>query len=69
MYDQAAQTYALDETMANQLRAANPEAFRNIVGRMIEANGRGLWQTEEETLEKLQRLYDIADETLEGVAS
>ncbi|MEM8612893.1 MAG: cobaltochelatase subunit CobN, partial [Cyanobacteria bacterium P01_H01_bin.105] len=69
VYDQAAQTYALDETMANQLRAANPEAFRNIVGRMIEANGRGLWQTEEETLEKLQRLYDIADETLEGVAS
>ena len=67
VYDQAAQTYALDESMANRLREANPEAFRNIVGRMIEANGRGLWQTEEETLERLQDLYDIADETLEGV--
>ncbi|ESA35646.1 protoporphyrin ix magnesium chelatase [Leptolyngbya sp. Heron Island J] len=69
VYDQAAQTYALDETMANRLRQANPEAFRNIVGRMIEANGRGIWQAEEETLERLQDLYDIADETLEGVAT
>ncbi|MDV3347256.1 magnesium chelatase subunit H [Leptothoe sp. LEGE 181152] len=67
VYDQTAQTYALDETMANRLREANPEAFRNIIGRMIEANGRGLWQAEEETLEKLQELYDVADETLEGV--
>lgn len=69
VYDQAAQTYALDETMANRLRQANPEAFRNIVGRMIEANGRGMWQAEEETLERLQDLYDIADETLEGIAT
>ena len=67
VYDQAADTYALDETMANKLRDANPEAFKNIVGRMIEASGRGLWQTEEETLEKLQELYDVADQTLEGV--
>ncbi|MEM6252807.1 MAG: magnesium chelatase subunit H [Cyanobacteria bacterium P01_D01_bin.156] len=69
VYDQAAETYALDEAMANRLREANPEAFRNIVGRMIEANGRGLWQAEEETLEKLQNLYDVADEALEGVAT
>lgn len=69
VYDQAAETYALDDAMANQLRTANPEAFRNIVGRMIEASGRGLWQTEADTLEKLQSLYDRADETLEGVAS
>ncbi|MGK7883270.1 MAG: magnesium chelatase subunit H, partial [Crocosphaera sp.] len=37
VYDQAAQTYALDPEMAEKLRKANPEAFRNIVGRMIEA--------------------------------
>ncbi|MEM9978112.1 MAG: cobaltochelatase subunit CobN, partial [Cyanobacteria bacterium P01_D01_bin.2] len=67
VYTQAAQTYALDETMADRLRSANPEAFRNIVGRMIEASGRGLWQPEEETLEKLQSLYELADQTLEGV--
>ncbi|MEO0434930.1 MAG: magnesium chelatase subunit H [Cyanobacteria bacterium J06656_5] len=67
VYDQAAETYALDEAMAKRLREANPEAFRNIVGRMIEANGRGLWQAEEETVERLQALYDVADQALEGV--
>jgi magnesium chelatase subunit H len=30
-------TYAFDAEMAEKLRQANPEAFRNIVGRMLEA--------------------------------
>jgi len=67
VYDQAADTYALDEEMAKKLREANPEAFRNIVGRMLEANGRGFWQPSEERLQKLRELYDITDEELEGV--
>jgi magnesium chelatase subunit H len=67
VYDQAANTYALDEAMAAQLRQANPEAFRNIVGRMIEANNRGLWQADEALLNQLQTLYDQADQVLEGV--
>ena len=67
VYDQAAQTYALDADMAKQLREANPEAFRNIVGRMIEASNRNLWQAESGTLEKLEALYDVADQALEGI--
>jgi magnesium chelatase subunit H len=68
VYDQAAETYALDEQMAKRLREANPEAFRNIVGRMIEAKGRGFWQPDAETLQKLQDLYDESDAKIEGVA-
>lgn len=67
VYDQAADTYALDAEMAKRLREANPEAFRNIVGRMLEANGRGFWQPSEEKLQKLRQLYDLTDEELEGV--
>jgi magnesium chelatase subunit H len=67
VYDQAADTYALDAEMAAKLRQANPEAFRNIVGRMLEANGRGFWHPDEEKLQELRSLYDIADEELEGV--
>lgn len=67
VYDQAADTYALDAEMADQLREANPEAFRNIIGRMLEANGRGFWQPNEEKLEKLRQLYELTDEELEGV--
>ncbi|MBD2065312.1 magnesium chelatase subunit H [Funiculus sociatus GB2-A5] len=67
VYDQAADTYALDAEMANKLREANPEAFRNIVGRMIEANGRGFWEPDADKLEKLRGLYELSDAEIEGV--
>ena len=67
VYDQAAETYAFDPAMAAKLRQANPEAFRNIVGRMLEAHGRGYWSPDEDTLDKLQTLYNQADEALEGI--
>ena len=67
VYDQAADTYALDPDMAAKLQKANPEAFRNLVSRMIEAHGRGIWQADQEKLEKLQALYDLTDAELEGV--
>lgn len=67
VYDQAADTYALDPEMAQKLRDANPEAFRNIVGRMLEAHGRDFWHPEAEKLEKLRELYDLTDEKIEGV--
>ncbi len=53
--------------MANKLREANPEAFRNIVGRMLEANGRGFWDADEEKLEKIKSLYEMTEDELEGV--
>lgn len=67
VYDQAAATYAFDETMAQKLRDANPEAFRNIVGRMIEAHGRGFWESSEEKIQQLNELYEQTDDVLEGV--
>ncbi|MBD2103454.1 magnesium chelatase subunit H [Leptolyngbya sp. FACHB-261] len=69
VYDQAAETYAFDAAMAEKLREANPEAFRNIVGRLIEANGRGFWQPNEATINQLRNLYDQTEQELEGVTS
>ncbi|MGA7935123.1 MAG: magnesium chelatase subunit H [Kovacikia sp.] len=68
VYDQAADTYALDPEMAAKLRKANPEAFRNVVGRMLEAHGRGFWHPDAEKLQHLRQLYELTDEELEGVA-
>ncbi len=67
VYEQAADTYALDVEMAKKLQQANPEAFRNIVARMLEANGRGFWQADEDKLNKLRNLYDSIDEKIEGL--
>ena len=69
VYDQAADTYALDEEMAKKLRQANPEAFRNIVGRMLEANGRGFWLPDADKLQQLRELYELTDEKIEGVGN
>jgi magnesium chelatase subunit H len=67
VYDQAADTYALDAAMAAKLQAANPEAFRNVVGRMLEAHGRGFWPSDPEKLAKLRELYELTDSQIEGV--
>jgi magnesium chelatase subunit H len=67
VYDQAADTYALDPEMAEKLRQANPEAFRNILTRMLEAHGRGLWQANPDKITQLRQLYQLTEEQLEGV--
>ncbi|UFP94799.1 cobaltochelatase subunit CobN [Gloeobacter morelensis] len=67
VYDQAAQTYVLDGAMAERLRRANPEAFRNVVGRLLEANGRGFWQADADTLAHLQAQYGLAEDTIEKI--
>jgi magnesium chelatase subunit H len=67
VYDQAADTYALDPEIAEKLRRANPEAFRNIVGRMLEAHGRGFWNASQEQLEQLRSLYEMTEDEIEGV--
>lgn len=54
VYDQSAETYALDPEMAKKLKENNPEAFKNIVGRLIEASNRGMWEAKPDMLSKLQ---------------
>jgi magnesium chelatase subunit H len=67
VYDEAANTFVLDDTMRQRLEAANPEATRNAVGRLLEANSRGIWQADDETLEKLRELHADLEDRLEGV--
>jgi magnesium chelatase subunit H len=68
-WDQAAETYALDADMAAKLRAANPQAFANVVRRMLEAAGRGMWNADEAVLDRLKALYGEMDDQLEGIGS
>lgn len=44
------------------------QAFNNVLKRMLEAEGRGMWAPDKDTLAKLQNMYSDMDSQLEGVA-
>ena len=67
VWDQAVETYVEDAEMADRLRKSNPEAFRNVLRRSIEAARRGMWDADEDKLEMLMELYREMDDKLEGV--
>lgn len=69
VFNEAAERYALDDEVAQKLQKSNPEAFKNVVRRLLEAAGRGMWETDEDTLDKLRSLYADADDLVERVAS
>jgi len=69
VFDQAYERYALDEDVAKKLQQANPEAFKNVIRRMLEAAGRGMWSTSDSTLANLKALYSDADDRIEQGSS
>ncbi len=67
MYKKTAETYALDPEMRERLAKVNPQAIKNIVGRMLEAHGRGMWRADQATIEELQEIYADLEDRLEGL--
>jgi magnesium chelatase subunit H len=67
VYTESAKTYALDPAMRERLTKANPQAMRNIVGRLLEANGRGMWAADDDTIDQLKEMYADLEDRLEGV--
>lgn len=43
------------------------QAFNNVVKRLLEAEGRGMWKADADMLKRLQTLYAESDALLEGV--
>ena len=68
VWDGASEKYALDDAVSEQLRRSNPEAYRNVLARLLEAAGRGMWNADDEVLQKLRDKYADADDSVEGVA-
>ncbi|MCW8814884.1 MAG: magnesium chelatase subunit H, partial [Chlorobium sp.] len=67
VYKKAAETYAFNDEMRERLTQVNPQATLNIVGRMLEANGRGMWNADQETIDHLQTIYADLEDRLEGM--
>lgn len=66
MYAQLAQAYVLDPRVQEFFHRSNPWALRDIVGRLLEAANRGLWQSPPlELLQALRRVYLDTDALLE----
>lgn len=56
-------SYALDDEMSAKLRRSNPEAFQNVLKRLLEAKGRGYWDPDDDVLERIQQQYaDVEDD-------
>ncbi len=67
VYKKTAETYALDPEMRERLATLNPQAIKNIVGRMLEAHGRGMWKADQDMINELQEIYADLEDRLEGL--
>ncbi|HEY0320079.1 MAG TPA: cobaltochelatase subunit CobN [Pyrinomonadaceae bacterium] len=68
VYTEVAKTYLLDDAMLERLRHLNPHSARSLVGRLLEAEGRGFWKAEQEMLDRLREIFGDLEDQLEGVA-
>jgi magnesium chelatase subunit H len=67
VYEDTDTTFFKDEEMCKRLMNLNPNSFRKMVGTLLEANGRGYWDTSEENLDRLRDLYQEVEDRIEGV--
>lgn len=67
VYDEVAATFVLDEQMLERLRSLNPHSVRSLVGRLLEASGRGLWTADHSVVEQLRNVFAALEDKLEGV--
>jgi magnesium chelatase subunit H len=67
IYSEVANTFVLDEDMLERLRNLNPHSAHSLVRRLLEANGRGYWDAEESSLNKLREISRSLSDQLEGI--
>ena len=65
VFDEIAQKYILNEEMRKWFEEHNPYAAEEIARRLVEANERGLWKTNEELLERVKESYSEIEGVLE----
>ena len=68
IYSEVANTFVFDDSMLERLRDLNPHSAHSLVQRLLEANGRGYWDVDDDLLEKLRDISRSLEDQLEGVA-
>ena len=67
IYSEVANTFLFDESMLERLRDLNPHSAHSLAQRLLEANGRGYWEVEQEVLDRLREISRDLEDQLEGV--
>ncbi|QZZ21338.1 magnesium chelatase subunit H [Leptothermofonsia sichuanensis E412] len=67
VYEDTNTTFFKDAEMCKRLIDMNPNSFRKMVTTLLEANGRGYWETSEENLDRLRQLYQEVEDRIEGI--
>jgi magnesium chelatase subunit H len=67
VYDEVARTFVLDASMLERLSELNPHSARSLVARLLEAEGRGLWEAGEGVVERLREAFSGLEDRIEGV--
>lgn len=57
MYEKIARAYALDPEMQEWMKDVNPFALQNILDKLLEAIGRGMWKADADMEEQLRSAY------------
>ena len=65
MWNEIADKIVFDEERYNKLVKANKWAAQKVIKKLLEANSRGYWQTDEETLKRLKEKYIELESILE----
>lgn len=68
VYEEVARTYLLDALMLERLSRLNPHSARALAARLLEAEGRGFWRAEAETIGRLREIFNGLEDRIEGVA-
>ena len=68
-YTQFNETYLQDREMLERLKSLNLHATMSMTRRLLEANSRGFWKTDNDTIEELQELYSELESHMEGAHS
>ncbi len=66
-FDQVNRRLVFDDAMRERIKGNNPYAMLEIVKRLWEANSRGYWKPDEETIERLKEIYMGLETDLEGL--
>ena len=67
VYNSITSTFVDNEEMRQRLTELNPYSFKGIVGRLLEANGRGFWEADPNTIERLKEIFAGLEDEIEGM--